>query len=101
MVAAAVQSKIRGEPVRTSGDCARALEQLRNDSRGPWTRQQCRTRFGGRRGRLDQRDDVVNVRKRNRKSFEDMSAIAGLGEIEYRAAGDDFAPMPDERIQHL
>ena len=42
-------------------------------------------------------DLVVDIRKRNRESLEDMSALAGLGQVVNRPAGDDFAPMPDER----
>ena len=43
-------------------------------------------RFGRRRRRLDQLDDLVDVRERDRKPFEDVRALARLAQIEAACA---------------
>ena len=58
-------------------------------------------RLDGSRRRLDERDDVVDVGERDGQSFEDVGPVAGPREIVNGAASDDFAPMADERLEHV
>ena len=53
-----------------------------------------------RRG-LDERDDLVDVGQRHGQAFENVGAIARLGEIENRAARDDLAAVTQEGLEHL
>ena len=56
---------------------------------------------GGRRRRLDERDDLVDVGERDRQAFEDVRALACLAQIVDRAARDDFAAVAQEGLEHL
>ena len=80
---------------------ARALEKLGHGSRRPAARHEGGARLGGRGRRLDERDHRIDVGERHREALEDVGALAGLGEIEDRAAGDHLAPVADEGIEHV
>ena len=101
VVAAGLEPEFGRERLRARGDSTGALQQLGHGARAPRACQQGSARLGrGRRG-LDERDDLVDVGERDREAFENVGALARLGEIENRAARDDLAPMPDEGLQHL
>ncbi|OIQ73276.1 hypothetical protein GALL_450880 [mine drainage metagenome] len=53
-----------------------------------------------RRG-LDEFDHAIDVGQRHRKAFEHVPALARLAQIEHGTAGDDLAPVRQERRDHL
>ena len=57
--------------------------------------------LGRRRRRLDQRDDLVDVRQRDGEAFEDVAAVARLAQLEARAPHDDLAPVLQEELEEL
>ena len=89
------------QPLRTRRVGRGALQHVLDQSRAPHLRHQSGFRVGRRRGRLDQRDDFVDVRQRYRQPFQDVSAVARLAELEPRAAHDDLAPVLQEVFEKL
>ncbi len=80
---------------------AGARQHLGHGARTPNPRHQRDLCLGGRRRRLDGRDDVVDIRQRYRQTFQYVAAFARLAQFEHRAAGDHFPAMPQEGVEHL
>ena len=84
----AVQAELRRQPVGPGLDRAGALEHRGHGARRPGCAPSAPTlRLGRRRRRLDQRDDLVDVRERDRQAFEDVGALARLAQVEDRCGG--------------
>ena len=94
LVSAVDDAERHNFPVRARADRARARKHLRHGARFPRPRRQRNPRLGGRRRRLDGRNDVVDVRERYREPLEYVAALARLAQLIYRAARDDLAAMP-------
>ncbi len=94
------QTKFRPQPIRARGGGPGAFEHLPHEPGGPATGQQPLARLGWRRGRLDDRDDLVDVRQRDSQPFENMTTFARLAQIEHGTTGDHLATVTDERFQH-
>ena len=89
------------QPLRPGGVGRRPREHLLDERRAPRPRHQRRLGLGGRRRRLDQRDDLVDVRQRNGQPLENVPAFARLAELEPRAPHDDLAPVLQEEFEEL
>ena len=79
---------------------ARAGEHLAHQLAVPGPAHQFDLRDRGRRRIADDRDEVVDVGQRNGQALQHMAALAGLAQIEDRAAGHDLAavrPLVAER----
>src|SRR6185437_4643468 len=48
-----------------------------------------------------QRNDLVDVRQRDGQTFEHVTALARLAQVEARAPHDHFAPVRDEMLEEL
>src|SRR5207248_5880804 len=48
-----------------------------------------------------QRDDLVDVRQRDRESFQDVAAVPRFGQLEARAPDDDFAAVLEKEFEEL
>ena len=94
-------AELRGETLRPRGDVTGARQHLRHGAGIPHARMSAGLRFHRRGRSLDERDDLVDVGQRHGEAFENVGAIARLGEIENRAARDDLAPVPHEGFEHL
>ncbi len=77
-----------------------AREHLAHERRVPRTPHQLLLRDRRRRRGLDQRDELVDVRERDREAFEHVAAFARLLELEHGPSRDDLASMRDERLDH-
>ena len=92
----------RGEALGRAKCAAGALPASRATSAGaPGARHQRRLRLGRRRRRLDQRDDLVDVRQRHRQAFEHVAALARLAQLEHGAPRDHLAAVRREGLEHL
>ena len=80
---------------------ARARQHLAHDRRIPRAAHQSGLCHRRRRRRLDQRDELVDVGQRHREPFQHVAASARLAQLEHRAPRDHFAPMRQERVEHL
>ena len=69
---------LRQEPVRPRRVGRRALQHVLDQRRAPGARHQAGLRLGRRRRRLDQRDDLVDVRQRDGEALQDVPALARL-----------------------
>ena len=63
------------------------------DAGGPGALEQAFLGDRRRRRCLDQRDHLVDVGDRDRKSFQQMATLTGLAQLEDRTPGQHFAPM--------
>ena len=79
----------------------RAAASPRRAASATTLRHQRGLRLRRRRRRLDQRDDLVDVRQRDGEAFQDVAALARLAQLEARAAHDDFAPVREEVLEEL
>ena len=95
--AQAVARGAAGEPRRAVGG---AREHVGDELRRPGLREQPHPRLRRRRRRLDQRDDLVDVRQRDREALLHVGALARLAQVEARAAGDHLAAMREEVGEH-
>ena len=87
--------------VRAGRDLARALQHGRHDAGAPAAGDQRRLGLGRRRGRLDGRDDLVDVGQGDCQAFQDVGAVAGLAQVVEGPARDDLAAMPQKGVQHF
>ena len=78
-----------------------ALQHVLNELRAPRAAHQRRLGFRRRRRRLDQRNDLVDVRQRDRQSLEHVAAVARLAQVEPGPADDDFPPVREEVLEEL
>ena len=62
--------------------------------------QQAGLGLGGRWRSLDQRNNLVDIRQRDRLPFQDVCTAARLPRLEYRAPGYDLATVSQKRFQH-
>ena len=84
-IAAVAQAELGGEPVRPGLDRAGARQHRRHARRAPRRAPSARPRASaGRRRRLDQRDDLVDVGQRDGQAFEDVAALARLAQVDTR-----------------
>ncbi len=89
------------QPVGTRRIRSRAPQHFLDNRRAPRLRHQCRLGLRRRRRRLDQRDDLVDVRQGDGQAFENVSAFARAPQLEARAAHDHFAPVDEEEFEEL
>ncbi|MCW0466481.1 hypothetical protein NB705_003554 [Xanthomonas sacchari] len=101
LVAAADQADATGQVFRARGLGAGRVEQRADQARLPGLGQHALARFVRVRRGLDQLDHLVDVGERDGQAFEDVRAGARLAQFEDGAAGDHFAAVADERLQHL
>ncbi len=101
VIAVGMQTEFGADVHRTRKLGIDARQHFLDHRRFPRAIQQAR--LGDHRGfrRLDQFDDLVDVGQRHRQTFQDMAAFARLAQIEHGAAGDDFAPVAQEGVEHF
>ena len=77
------------------------LDILRDLGDRPFARQQRVARFGRARRAADDPHDLVEVGDRDDEAEQEVGAVAGLGELELRAARDDLLAELDERLDEV
>ena len=87
--------------LRTRRIGQRAFQHLFDNGRTPGFRHQRCLRVGRCSRRLDERNDRVDVRQRDRQAFENMAAFPRLRQIEARAPDDDFTPVLQKEFDEL
>ncbi len=100
-IAVTGQPELAADVGRLRRDLAGAGQHLRHPTRGP---DPCHQRIarGRRRCRsLDHGDHVIDAREGHRLALEHVGALAGLAQIEDRAACHDLAAVAQECLQHL
>ena len=95
------QAKVFGEALRAGRDSAGTGEHLRHRTTHPDALHERYLGLRWRGRRLDDSDDLVNVRERHGLPFEQVGTVARLAKFEDCTAGDDFAAMPQERFEQL
>ena len=95
------QAVIPRHAVRSRGIAPGPAQHLGDDGGRPRTRHQLHLGLGGRLRALDQLDDGIDIGQRDRQPLLDMRSLAGLPQVEHGPAGDDFAPVRKEGIQHF
>src|SRR5690606_14215506 len=78
MIAVLFQTERVEQPIRPSCDLTCSLEHLRNGTGWPRAARRRDLRVGRGRRRLDERDHLVEVRERDRLTFEDVGTLSGL-----------------------
>ncbi|MNK90865.1 hypothetical protein D3C87_1109340 [compost metagenome] len=105
--AVALEAELDAQVVGTEGRAAPrrvaigAREHFAHQRRIPRLRHQFLAGHRRRRRRLDDRDEIIDVGQRHRQAFQHVAALAGLAQLEYRAARDHFPAMLQEVVDHL
>ena len=105
--AVALHTKHREQTFRTirgataGGFALGANEHVADEARIPTAVHQLS--LGDRRGRggLDDGDELVDVGKRNSQTFQDVTTLARLAQVEHGATRHHLAAMQQEALQHL
>ncbi|MNM28938.1 hypothetical protein D3C81_394640 [compost metagenome] len=101
LVAAFDQAHTLGQVIGTRGFGTGGAEHRTNQTRLPQARKHALACLGGVRRGLDQFDHLVDVGQRNGQAFQHVGTGARLAQLEHGAAGDHFATVADEGLQHL
>ena len=95
------QAEVRAEVLGLRRAFGRALEHLGHELRRPALPHQALLGIGRSACRLDERDDLVDVRKRDREAFLQVRLLARLAQVVGRPPGHHLAPVREEGGEHL
>ena len=101
LVAALDQAHALGQVFRARGFGTGGTQHRTDQARLPHARQHALACFVRVRRGLDQFDHLVDVGQRDGQAFQHVGTGARLAQLEHGAAGDHFATVADERLQHL
>ena len=100
-VAAVLEAELRRQPRRAERLGRSPVQHVAHERRLPGLRHQAAFCFRGIWRRLDQRNDFIHVRQGDRKSFEGMTTLTRLPQLEHGAPRDDFATVRDEALDQV
>src|SRR5690606_15994871 len=78
-----------------------AAQHFAHQRRVPATRHEFLACHGRRGRRLDDGDELVDIRERHRQTFQHVTPFARLAQLEHGTTGDHFAPVRQEVVDHL